>query len=325
MRKLSVVFLLFLVFSCKKKHENKKLHGSIFGTTYSIIYDADTNYETQFQELFDAINNSLSTYQLDSDISKINRNESFRVDAHFIKVYNASKEIYGKTQGAFDPTIGNVVNAWNFGAENTIKVVDSIKIDSLMQYVGYYKTYIKNDTIVKSNPNVYLEFNAIAKGYAVDVIGEFLETKKVDNYLVEIGGEIRVKGINTVKQTNWKVGLEAPNFEGGQSILKSLSLKDGAMATSGTYRKFKIDEDGNRYSHIIDTETGYPSKTNLLSISVITKKCIDADAYATAFKCMGIEKTKTFLKLHPELKVFLIFENETRELETLALNDFPLN
>tara|TARA_R110002073_G_scaffold6169_3_gene37153 strand:- start:1094 stop:2035 length:942 start_codon:yes stop_codon:yes gene_type:complete len=311
------------LFSCKEEPKNTKLAGTVFGTSYSIIYDSDVNYETKIDSLFYVINKSMSTYQANSDISKLNRNESFEIDEHFKKVYDASKEIFGQTEGAFDPSIGNVVNAWKFGAEHTIDVIDSLKIDSLMQYVGYDKTYRHDNTIRKSNPNVYIEFNAIAKGYAVDVIGEFLESQKVNNYLIEIGGEIRVKGINSEKQSNWKVGVEEPNFEGKQSILKAITLQDEAMATSGTYRKFKVDENGNRYAHIIDAETGYPSKTNLLSISVIANDCMTADAYATAFKSMGIDKVKTFLKSHPELKVFLIFENDNKELETLALNGFP--
>lgn len=323
MRNLIVISIICVFFSCKKEHKNTKLAGTVFGTSYSIIYDSDVNYETQFDSLFYVINTSMSTYQANSDISKLNRNESNEIDEHFVKVYDASKEIFGQTEGAFDPTIGNVVNAWKFGSENTIEVVDSLKIDSLMQYVGYDKTYRHENILIKSNPNVYLEFNAIAKGYAVDVIGEYLESLNINNYLVEIGGEIRVKGLNSEKQSNWKVGVEEPNFHGEQSILKAIVLKNEAMATSGTYRKFKVDENGNRYAHIIDTETGYPSKTNLLSISVIADKCMIADAYATAFKAMGIEKVKTFLKSHPELKVFLIFENENQEFETLALNGFP--
>ena len=323
MRRLVVLLIICVLFSCEREPKNTKLSGVVFGTSYSIIYDSDINYETQFDSLFYVINKSLSTYQTNSDISKLNRNESFEIDAHFIKVYDASKEIFGQTEGAFDPTIGNVVNAWRFGAENTIEVVDSLKIDSLMQYVGYDKTYRDNNTIRKSNPNVYLEFNAIAKGYAVDVLGEYLESNKIEDYLVEIGGEIRTRGINAEKQSKWRVGVEEPNFEGQKSILKAITLKDESMATSGTYRKFKIDENGNRYAHIIDTETGYPSKTNLLSISVITDDCMTADAYATAFKSMGVEKIKSFLKNHQELKVFLIFENENKELKTLNLNGFP--
>lgn len=323
MRNLVVLLIISVLFSCKREPKNTKLSGAVFGTSYSIIYDSDINYETQFDSLFYVINKSLSTYQTNSDISKLNRNESFEIDKHFIKVYDASKEIFGQTEGAFDPTIGNVVNAWKFGSENTIEVVDSLKIDSLMQYVGFDKTYRDNNTIRKSHPNVYLEFNAIAKGYAVDVLGEYLESNKIEDYLVEIGGEIRTRGINAEKQSKWKVGVEEPNFEGQKSILKSITLKDEAMATSGTYRKFKIDENGNRYAHIIDTETGYPSKTNLLSISVITDDCMTADAYATAFKSMGVDKIKSFLKNHLELKVFLIFENKNKELETLNLNSFP--
>ncbi|NNC49759.1 MAG: FAD:protein FMN transferase [Flaviramulus sp.] len=324
MKRILLVFLITIGFSCKKSEvKNTKLSGSVFGTSYSIIYDSKINYETQFDSLFYVINKSLSTYQVNSDISKLNRNESNVIDEHFIKVYDASKEVFEQTEGAFDPTIGNVVNAWKFGAENTIEITDSLIIDSLMQYVGFNKTYRFENSIRKNNPNVYLEFNAIAKGYGVDVIGEFLESNKVKNYLVEIGGEIRVKGLNTEKQSPWKVGVEMPHFDGTQSILKAISLQDEAMATSGTYRKYKIDDDGNRYTHIINTKTGYPSKTNLLSISVIAENCMTADAYATAFKTMGIEKVIEFLKLHPKLKVFLIFENDKGEFETMPLNDFP--
>ena len=325
MRNIIVILFISLFLSCNGEQKNTNLAGTVFGTSYSVIYDSDVNYKTQFDSLFYVINKSMSTYQANSEISKLNRNETFELDEHFKKVYDASKEIFGQTGGAFDPSIGNVVNAWKFGSENIMEVIDSLKIDSLMQYVGYDKTYRDNNTIIKSNPNVYIEFNAIAKGYGVDVIGEFLESHNINNYLVEIGGEIRVKGINSEKQSNWKVGVEEPNFEGEQSILKAIALQDEAMATSGTYRKFKVDENGKRYAHIIDTETWYPSKTNLLSISVIAKDCMTADAYATAFKAMGIEKVKSFLELHPELKVFLIFENENKEIQTLALNGFPEN
>lgn len=323
MRKLFVLYGLCLFLSCQGERKNTKLAGTVFGTSYSIIYDSDVNYETQIDSLFYVINKSMSTYQANSDISKLNRNETVYVDKHFVKVYDASKEIYGLTDGAFDPTIGNVVNAWRFGAENTIEKLDSLKIDSLMFYVGFDKTFRIANSITKAHPNIYFDFNAIAKGYGVDVIGAYLESQNIKNYLVEIGGEVRVKGKNTERKSPWKVGVENPNFEGKQTILKAISLKDEAMATSGTYRKFKIDENGNRYAHIINTKTGYPSKTNLLSVSVIAENCMTADAYATAFKAMGIKKVTLFLKSHPELKVFLIYENDKKELETLSLNNFP--
>ncbi|TXG38728.1 FAD:protein FMN transferase [Seonamhaeicola maritimus] len=316
-------FFSLLLVGCSNDIKNTKLSGVVFGTSYSAIYDSEVDYQKQFDSLFYVLNKSLSTYQVNSDISKLNRNEYVEIDEHFKKVYLKSKEIFEVTDGAFDPTIGNVVNAWSFGADEAIKELDSLKIESLMQFVGFSKTHLSNGKVIKEHSNIYLEFNAIAKGYGVDVIGEFLEEKGINNYLVEIGGEIRVKGKNKEKKAPWKVGVEKPHFDDKQSILKAIILKDAAMATSGTYRKFKVDENGNSYSHIIDTSTGYSSKTNLLSVSVIADNCMTADAYATAFKAMGIDKVKAFLKQHQELKVFLIFENEKKEFETLSLNRFP--
>jgi len=327
MRHFLFTLLLLIVFSCKQDQKNTKLTGDVFGTTYSIQYyseDSD-DFQQQIDSLFYVINKSMSTYQTNSDISKLNRNETVEVDEHFKKVFSASQVIYEATEGVFDPTIGVLVNAWDFGPEGKIISLDSLKIDSLMLSVGLNKVKLVGNTILKENTNTFIDFNAIAKGYGVDVIADFLESKNIENYIVEIGGEIRCKGTNIEKQKPWKVGVEMPHFDGTQSIMKAISLHNESMATSGTYRKFKTDSLGNRYSHIIDTKTGYPSKTNLLSISVITSNCMTADGYATAFKAMGIEKVKDFLKTHPELKVFLIFENENKELETLSLNGFPEN
>ncbi|MBD0832411.1 FAD:protein FMN transferase [Aestuariibaculum sediminum] len=316
----SIIAALFL--SCTTPVKNTKLRGAVFGTTYSVLYDSEVNYQPQFDSLFSVINKSMSTYISTSDISKINRNEDSLVDAHFKTVFNASKIIYEQTHGAFDPTIGALVNAWDFGPEGKIVNLDSLKIDSLMLSVGFHKAKLEDTTLYKPK-GTYIDFNAIAKGYGVDVIGQFLESKQITNYLVEIGGEIRTRGTNIEKQLPWKVGVEQPHFDGSQSILKAITLKDEAMATSGTYRKFKVDDKGNKYAHIINTKTGYPSKTNLLSVSVIAEDCMTADAYATAFKAMGIDNIKSFLASHPELKVFLIFENNNHEFETLSLNGFP--
>lgn len=314
-----------LVFSCQQKPVNTKIYGEVFGTSYGVQYYSEQNesFQRQFDSLFDIINISMSTYQKNSDISKINRNEAFTVDAHFKNVFNASKKIYKATDGVFDPTIGVLVNAWDFGPEGKIVALDSLKIDSLMVSVGLDNVQLDQNKIIKENPNTFIDFNAIAKGYGVDVIADFLESHNIKDYLIEIGGEIRCKGQNFEKQKPWKVGVELPHFDAEQSLLKTISLHDEAMATSGTYRKYKTDSLGNRYSHIIDPKTGYPSKTNLLSISVLAKDCMTADAYATAFKAMGLDKVKAFLASNPELKVFLIFENENKELETLALNGFP--
>jgi thiamine biosynthesis lipoprotein len=326
MKYVCLLLICLSVISCKKEVSNTKLSGEVFGTSYSVTYhsELEQDFQPQFDSLFYVINKSMSTYQTNSDISKLNRNESVKVDSHFENVFNKSKEIYRLTEGAFDPTIGVMVNAWDFGPEGKIADLDSLKIDSLMNSVGFNKVGLKGYRISKES-NTFLDFNAIAKGYGVDVIAEYLESRDIDNYIVEIGGEIRCKGVNLEKHKSWKVGVETPHFDGTQSIMRAISLKDESMATSGTYRKYKTDEQGNRYSHIIDTKTGYPSKTNLLSISVIAKDCMTADGYATAFKAMGIENVKEFLKSHPELKVFLIFENDKNELETLGLNGFPEN
>ena len=329
MKNFSLILTFFvLIVSCKtdKNAEtnsiNTKLSGPVFGTSYSVIYASEIDYTKQFDSLFAIVNQSMSTYISNSEISKLNRNEPHIIDEHFKNVFLASKKIYQETNGAFDPTIGNVVNAWSFGADKNKFLTDSITIDSLMRFVDLDKVVI-NDYKISKPLNTYLEFNAIAKGYGVDVIGEFLERKDITNYLVEIGGEIRARGENKDKKSAWRVGLDEPRFDGGQSVYKAISLKNESMATSGTYRKFKTDENGNRYTHIINTKTGYPSKTNILSVSVIAEDCMIADAYATAFQAMGIEKVTEFLKSHPELKVFIIFENDNNEFETLGLNNFP--
>ncbi|OUS03428.1 thiamine biosynthesis protein [Flavobacteriales bacterium 33_180_T64] len=325
--------ILFVLFSCKEEpkntarvFENTKLSGAVFGTSYTAIYDTEIDYTKQFDSLFAIVNQSMSTYISDSDISKLNRNEAVILDAHFEKVFLVSKEIFKTTDGAFDPTIGNVVNAWSFGADKNKFLTDSLTITKLMAHVGLDKVhsvYDREGFKIKKSKDTYLEFNAIAKGYGVDVIAQFLEDNNVENFLVEIGGEIKTKGLNVEKNDAWKVGLDEPRFDGNQSVYKALSLKDEAMATSGTYRKFKVDENGNRYAHIINTKTGYPSKTNILSVSVIAKDCMIADAYATAFQAMGIENVSHFLQSHPELKVFIVFENDAKEFETLNLNNFP--
>ncbi|WP_067149854.1 FAD:protein FMN transferase [Pseudotamlana agarivorans] len=324
MKNIAIVIALLFFVSCKKEIRNTKLAGSVFGTTYSVIYNSEKNYSKEFDSLFAVLNHSMSTYQENSIISKLNENELVEVDDHFIKVYEAAKNIYEETDGAFDPTIGAVVNAWDFGPKGEIEQLDTLKIDWLMRSVGLKQVTLLDNKIIKPK-GTFLDFNAIAKGYGVDVIGEFLESQNINDYLVEIGGEIRVRGMNAEKNHLWKVGIESPNFEGEHMISDVVELKDEAMATSGTYRKFKVDKEGKRYAHIIDPKTGFPSKTSLLSISVIDKTCMTADAYATAFKAMGVEKVKAFLKDHPELKVFLIFENDNQEIETLALNGFPEN
>lgn len=320
-----LVALLLIVSSCTKEPVNTKISGEVFGTFYDVTYHSETNekYNIQFDSLFAVINKSMSNYIPDSDISKLNRHEIDVVDEHFVNVFVASKQIFKETKGVFDPTIGVLVNAWDFGSEKNPKPLDSAKVDSLMQYVGFNRMLLSGNTIRDSYPRPYIDFNAIAKGYAVDVIGDFLVSKKIKNFMVNIGGELVAKGINVESKQGWTVGIENPNFDGSQTYDKVFILKDEAMATSGTYRKFKIDENGNKYAHIIDTKTGYPTKTNILSASVITKNCMLADGYATALQAMGVEGVKQFLARHKELKGYIIFENENKEYESLAFNNFP--
>ncbi len=327
-KKLILAIVVILLISCK---EDSKLQlnftkGAAFGTTFSVQFldDKEYDFSKSFDSLITEINQSMSTYVTDSDISRINQGDTtVVVDDHFKNVFNTSKAIYDKTEGAFDPTVGILVNAWDFGPEGEIMSLDSLKIDSLLRSVGLNKVELRNNKIVKSTSNTFIDFNALAKGYAVDVFAEFLEDKGIKNYLVEIGGELRGKGGNVLKQKPWRIGVEDPNFDEKQSYSKVISLENEAMATSGSYRKYKVDEKGNRYAHIIDTKTGYPHKSNLLSVSVLAKTCMEADAYATAFMSMGLEKSNQFLKTHPEFKVFFIYENQNREIETLSVNQFP--
>ena len=327
-KRLPLLLLIIVIsISCKQELTNTKLNGPIFGTFYEVTYASDTNknYQKSLDSIFAVINQSMSNYQSDSDIAKVNRHELDRVDAHFVEVFKTAKIIYNETNGVFDPTIGKLVNAWNFGSELNKTKLDSLKIDSLMQFVGFEKIVLKDNTLYKTDPKPYIDFNAIAKGYAVDVVAAFLDSKNSTDYLVNIGGELRTKGININKQSEWTVGIENPNFDGSQSYDKVFELKDKSMATSGTYRKFKLDANGNRYAHIINTKTGYPIRSGILSVSVVSPNCMVADAYATALQAMTLDKIRMFLKIHPELKVFIVFVTDENMLETEVFNGFPSN
>jgi thiamine biosynthesis lipoprotein len=215
MKKIALYFLIILLFmSCEKEPKNIKLSGSIFGTAFNIQYysENNTNYQKQFDSLFVVINQSMSTYITDSDISKWNRNETVEVDNHFKTVFNASKKIFKETKGVFDPTIGNVVNAWNFGPDTNKFLTDSTTISKLMETVGFDKIILIDNRFIKPN-TAYLDFNAIAKGYGIDVIANFLDAKGINNYLVDIGGDLRTSGTNIERKKPWTVGIGDPNFD----------------------------------------------------------------------------------------------------------------
>ena len=313
--------MFIFCFSCESETKQIRLTGAIFGTTYSIIYQGNESYNENFLKIFESINNSLSTYIPSSIISNINKNKSDSINEHIKIVFDEAKLVYEKTNGSFDPTIGSVVNAWDFGPRGAIKNLDSIKISELMKSVGFDKINI-NGYKIKKPINTFLDFNAIAKGYAVDVISQFLISEGVNDFLVEIGGEIRCSGLNKKREFPWVVGIQNPDLSNDKVYFKKVNLNNESMATSGTYRKYKIDKNGKRYTHIIDTKNGYPSRTNILSVSVITKRCMAADAYATALQTMPLDRLEIYLNDNPKLKVFVIYQGDNEDLEFKTFNGF---
>jgi len=315
-----ILFFCFLVFiSCQRSEQISdpiRLSGGVFGTTYSIIYyDVSTNYDAEIKQKFDEINQSLSTYIPSSDISRLNAGEQVAIDAYFEEVFRKSERIFKETDGYFDPTVGNLVNAWGFGPEKPLNNLDSAKVKELMQFVGFNKVKLEGSKIVKKYPEIYFDFNSIAKGYGIDVVGRLLESKGIQNYLVEIGGEIRAKGTKPEDKL-WAVQIDNPNTDGRRSGYDRIEFTDKSMASSGNYRKFRITENGEKYVHTINPKTGYATESNLLAASVIAElDCADVDAYATAFMAMGLERTKEFLKMKPELKVVLIYVDEEGVLQ----------
>lgn len=319
--------LLFIGFSaCEDvKNDLKIIEGNAIGTTFTIRYlDAGKNsFETKIDSLIAAINKSASTYIPTSDLSKINQGDTtVLADANLQEVFIKSEKIYKETEGSFDPSVGILVNAWGFGPEKPIENMDSLTVVALLKFVGYDKVRLENGKIKKLYPEIYLDYNAIAKGYLVDMVSRMFEKNGIENYMVEIGGEIRARGQNE-KGTPWKIAIENPNTDGSRSFATVIELKNESIATSGNYRKFKVKEDGTKYVHTINPKTGYAKESDLLSASVISKSdCADVDGYATAFMEMGFEKSKDFLKNHPELKAFLIFADEKGAMQTYKSDNF---
>ncbi|NOR28521.1 MAG: FAD:protein FMN transferase [Lutibacter sp.] len=321
-----VLVLVIVFFSCEKKDENLKiLKGNAIGTTFSIKYvsESNLNFQIKIDSLIKAVNKSVSTYIPTSDISKINKGDTTIVVDHFFEeVFFKSEKIYTNTNGDFDPTVGVLVNAWGFGPEKAIENLDSAKIKELLTYVGFDKVSLKNGRIIKQYSEIYFDFNAIAKGYLVDIIGRVFEQEGVKNYMVEIGGEIRARGVNQHGKF-WRIAIEKPNEDGTRSFATTIQLRNESMATSGNYRKFRTTADGTKYVHTINTKTGFATESNLLSASVICKTdCADVDGYATAFMAMGLEKSQEFLKENTSLKAFLIYANDKGEMQLYKSANF---
>lgn len=320
------VLLLCVSFSlsCSQIDEQRNAYGEALGTTYAISYYSEDliPLDKALDSIFERVNQSMSTYRESSDISRINRGDSLvKVDSLFQEVFRISKEVWENSNHYFDPTVGDLVNQYGFGPETGPKKIDSLTIDSLMQYVGFEKLQLNGNTLVKESPEVYLDFNAIAKGYAIDLVGHYLDSKGVEDYLIELGGELLAKGVNRKRGSYWTVGIDDPMQEIGQrELTATIELRNRAMATSGNYRKHREDpETGALYVHTINPLTGFAQRSDLLSATVLAENSALADAYATAFMAMGYDLSKIVLSQNEDLDAFLIYstlEGEMREYAT---------
>lgn len=330
MKKFSVLFLLiFLSISCKNDGPQAYTEtGEALGTTYQIKYfsSESINTEKALDSIFELINTSMSTYQNDSDISRINAGvDDVVVDTHFQKVFQLSKQIFKESNGYFDPTVGSLVNAYGFGPDKPLNEPDETVLDSIRQLVGFEKVNLTGDNIIqKENPNIYLDFNAIAKGYTIDVIAEYLDSKNVENYLIELGGELVAKGENVERESSWNVAIDNPQqTEEDRTLQTVLALNNRAMATSGNYRKFRVDTtSGKRFVHTINPLTGEAEKSDLLSASVLAENCTLADAYATAFMALGYEKSLEMLEKLDNVDVYFIYSDEEETIRVFASEGF---
>lgn len=285
--------------------------GLIFGTSYNLKYQCDSNLVKGIEEELKRVDNSLSTFNEKSIITAVNQNKEVVLNDMFLSVYKKAMEVSENTDGAFDITVAPLVNAWGFGFKNGINP-EKAQVDSLLQIVGYKKVELKGDRVVKQDPRIMLDCSAIAKGFGVDVIANYLSNLGVKNFMIEIGGEIVTSGINE-QRLPWKIGVTKPTDDplggAGGELMTVMNVTDKAMATSGNYRNFYY-KGGKKYAHTIDPKTGYPVQHSLLSATVIARDCATADAYATSFMVMGLEKAKKFLEQHTELMAYFIYSDE---------------
>jgi thiamine biosynthesis lipoprotein len=306
MRYLIPTLLFLAVFSCTPKKSYLKNEGLIFGTIYHLTYEHSSDLSEEVKAKLNEFDWSLSTYKEESVISKINQNVSDETDVYFRTVFTKAKEITEVTGGAFDMTVAPLVNAWGFGFSKKDSVNDEM-VSELMANVGMHLITLEGDRVHKEHKGVMLDGSAIAKGYAVDVITELLEAEGVVNYMVEIGGEMRVKGLNP-KGEKWKVGIDKPIDDPEvlqRELQEIIAISDVALATSGNYRNFYL-KDGKKYAHTISPFTGYPVDHHLLGVSVLASDCMSADAYATAFMVLGVEKSMVIVEADQDLEAYFI-------------------
>lgn len=325
MKKLTLFISLLMLVGCGTGPEAEVTNGEALGTTYHIKYfsEADIQFEEALDSIFENINNSMSTYRPGSDISRINQGDTtVLVDENFREVFQLSQKIFNESQGYFDPTVGILVNSYGLGPEENFTAPNSTSLDSLRRYVGLDKLTISSENKIRKNdPHIYLDFNAIAKGYTIDVIARYLDAHGVENYLVELGGELVARGKNIKKESAWLVAIDDPEQKEGQRTFQTvLALQDRALATSGNYRKYRIDSlTGQRFVHTINPLTGKAEKSNILSASVLAENCALADGYATAFMALGLEQSKEMLERIEGVDVYLIYAEDNNGQDEMSI------
>ncbi|MDD3033707.1 MAG: FAD:protein FMN transferase [Bacteroidales bacterium] len=300
---------LLLISGCGNKLEYKTIDGFTQGTTYHIVYSINSpdSLNAVVDKVLAGIDNSLSVYNDSSIISRINRGEDISPDSLFVVVFNRSAEIYNISKGAFDISGAPMFDVWGFGFKNKEKVTQG-DIDSIKQFVGMDKVKIENGKVVKADPRLSLNANAIAQGYTSDVIAREFDKLGIMNYMIEVGGEIFCKGVNP-KGIEWSVGIDKPiegNVIPGEELQEILSLSEKGLATSGNYRKF-YEENGKKYAHTIDPRTGYPVTHSLLSATVIAVDAMTADALATYFMVVGLDEAKAYLAANTDVDAYLVY------------------
>ena len=322
MDKRILIGIVLCWMACEKQVETVVHQGYALGTSYGVQYaPIDRSYEEVqkgIDSLFYIINASLSTYLPASVISKINRGDSLvTVDEHFQQVYAQANEMWTITNGYFDPTIGAWVNAYGFGPDKALVSINKQQRDSLMEITGWKKIQLTSDYRVrKEKPEIYIDFNALAKGYTVDVIADYLSQLGSQHHLVEIGGEIVAKGKSPKSDEAWKIGIDSPNEKAERSLQSILAISNEALATSGNYRKFRIDEiTGEKYVHSINPLIGKPVRSKVLSVSVKAPNCMMADAYATALMVMPFVESKALIESNNGLAAYWILSSDGGQLE----------
>lgn len=319
-RVVFIFFLLIGLYSCKS-NEYQKIEGIAQGTNYTITFSGgDKPYlKNSVDSIFKVIDLSMSLWDSTSIISSFNKNTSSQaIDAHFKNVLLKSYEIYKLSNGAFDPSVGPLIKAWSFIRKNDLPLPNAKTIDSLKQFIGLEKISLAGNNVVKQMPAVQLDFNAIAQGYSVDVVAEHLDKLGIENYLIELGGELRSKGLNP-EGKSWKVGIEKPinnETEEQNELQLVVTLDNKGLATSGNYRNF-IQTEGNHLSHILDPKTGRPVEHNVVSVSVIAPTGMEADAWGTAFLVLGKEKSLAIAhKLGLEFQMVSVSKNNFEVFQT---------